>query len=295
MVIQKLESSIDSSVNFVEPWFDGGAYESRYVRRSDDYFIVYLSSQTGCQKACRFCHLTATKQTMAEPALLTDYQAQVQRVMRHYDHQTPAERVHFNWMARGEPLSNQHFVDHWPSIANMLIELSHARNLKPRFNISTIMPTEAERVDLPYSFEGEVLPTFYYSLYSLEESFRKRWLPKAMNPLKALDKLRHWQEATNAEVALHWAFIEGQNDSEETVRNIIRAVNERNLRVKFNLVRYNAYSERQGKESSFEVIQRNFDMLKDAFGNKDSRIVPRVGFDVAASCGMFVNPHNQAA
>jgi adenine C2-methylase RlmN of 23S rRNA A2503 and tRNA A37 len=161
--------------------------------------------------------------------------------------------------------------------------------VEAKYNISTIMPEEVADVDLAEIFGNDVSNVvIYYSLYSMRQSFRKRWLPKAMDPDKALDKLAEYQRKTGGRIALHWAFIEGQNDDLQTLAEIIAAVQMRKMDVKFNLVRYNPYSPAQGKEPSEEILQRNFNLLNKAFGSSESRIVPRVGFDVKASCGMFV-------
>ena len=79
-----LSSCQAASVNHTLATPDGGHWESRYVQRVDDCFICYLSSHTGCAYSCRFCHLTATGQTMMAPATLEDYLAQTDRVLDTY-------------------------------------------------------------------------------------------------------------------------------------------------------------------------------------------------------------------
>ena len=86
---QIIPSQEDASVNFVRPGDRLGFFEARYVRRTDDYFIVYLSSQTGCQKACRMCHLTATGQNKFENASHGDFISQAETVLKQ------RFRVHF--------------------------------------------------------------------------------------------------------------------------------------------------------------------------------------------------------
>jgi len=70
------------------------------VRRRDDYFVAYLSSQTGCDKACRFCQLTQSGQTLGRGASIAEYVEQAQHVFAHYDWlvgqgQPKARAVHF--------------------------------------------------------------------------------------------------------------------------------------------------------------------------------------------------------
>lgn len=285
-----LHSEQDKSVNFV---FDNWL-EARFVRRTQDYFIVYLSSHTGCNKACRFCHLTQTGQTSFDEASLQDYVQQAKAVLEYYDsikkEQGAAVRVNFNFMARGEPLANSVILNNSKQLFSELEDLATERNLVAQFNISSIMPYEIENLSLEDVFKDVSQNyTIYYSLYSTNPQFRKRWLPKAISVESALNKLQQWQQHSNKPLAFHWAFIEGQNDDENDINEFINTIKPYNFQAKFNLVRYNPYSESQGKEPAEQVLQRNFDKINLYLENPLSRIVPRVGFDVKASCGMFVN------
>lgn len=285
-------SKIDSSVNYVDWQPEGGAFESRYVRREGaDYFIAYVSSHTGCNKACRMCHLTQTGQTMMRQAGALQFMRQVEPIFKHHNSLgIPTTKVNYNFMARGEPLANSHVSGHWDMIANSLKNTASFNGLENiNLNLSTIMPEEMLEQDL-YKLFHHPDTNFYYSLYSMNPEFRKRWLPKALHPDIALDKLADWQQAIGKQVALHWTFIKGENDDLETLDQIISAIKSRDLCVKFNAVRYNPYSPQQGEEPEEAIVQRNFDYLQDAFGGIGSRIVPVVGRDVQASCGCFLEP-----
>lgn len=288
-MIEILKSELDDSVNFVERRQDGGALETRYVRRVDDYFSCYLSSHTGCNKSCRFCHLTATGQTMMNPASVEDYVTQAMNVMNYYSSlDKPAKRVNFNFMARGEPLANENMLFKYSEINNLLTNLANDYGVVAKFNISTIFPHDV--MDINFSSQYNFSNTFfYYSLYSLDEKFRKKWLPKSVDPKIALSKLAEHQDRTGNIVTLHWAIIKGWNDTEYSVYRILDLLDEIDLNVKFNIVRYNPYDERYGEESDEETIQNIFNILTDYTNSNKSKIVQKVGFDVKASCGMFVN------
>ena len=279
-----MKSNIDKSVNFVEEQLVG-FLESRYVRKVEDYFICYLSSQTGCNRGCKFCHLTATNQTSFKDSDFNDFMAQSMQVFRHYRKESPAKFVHYNFMARGEALANKHLIKDGDEILTALGQMAKKENLFPKFNISTIMPKTLNK-SLTEMFRM-ANPTLYYSIYSIDEAFRKEWLPSAMPVSDALDQLKDYQDMTKKILKIHFAFIKDKNDSLENLQGIVNELNKRNLLCEFNLVRYNPYSEVQGSESSEEVIERNLHFLKDNFKGK-VQMIPRVGFDVKASCGMFV-------
>lgn len=281
-----LKSCLDQSVNFI---FDN-YQEARFVRRVDDYFIIYLSSHNGCNKACRFCHLTQSGQTDFEEASIEDYVLQAKTVFEYYDtlKTEKAKKVHFNFMSRGEFFANK--VSNEPNLLfDKLDAMAKERGLNSFFAISTIMPEEVKEKDLSILFK-DVTQDFgiYYSIYSTESKFRKKWLNKSIDVNLALEKLKQLQLSNDKPVIFHFAFIDGENDSVEQVNNMIDTIKKYDLKAKFNIVRYNPYSENQGKESSEEIINRNFVLLNNFFKNNDSRIVPKVGFDVKASCGMFV-------
>lgn len=280
----RLKSNEDESVNFVERTEDGGYFECRYVRRSPEYFIAYLSSHSGCNRGCRMCHLTATGQTMMQDATAYGFRLQARKVLWYAKDQPPAKFIHFNWMARGEPLANRAILNSWYDIAGALVHDS--LGLLPKFNVSTIMPVTLNK-PLEEIFRG-IHPTIYYSLYSVNDDFRKKWLPAAMPPEQALRMLREYQKSTKKIVKLHWAFIKGENDRvREDLERLCTVISDSGLRCEINIVRYNPFSEEYGEETEdLELIK--YYLEYNIPGVRPVKVIPRVGTDVKASCGMFV-------
>lgn len=291
-------SVLDRSVNFTTsaPLADMGDYpgmvETRFVQREDDYFIVYLSAQTGCNKGCRMCHLTQTAQTAFIDVTPDALLAQADTILSHYDERiagggVSADRVHFNFMARGEPLASQVLLTNGDMIVAELETRAQSRRLRSSVKVSTIMPAEMADRELVEVFRY-TKPDIYYSLYSTNHAFRRRWLPRALPVEASLMKLANWQQETSLVPRLHWAFIAGENDSESDVAAVLDAVAAAGLVVRVNVVRYNPPGERFGVEPADEVVDARAAQMLAAPQVLSVRVVPRVGFDVKASCGMFV-------
>jgi len=285
--LKVLNSQIDSSVNFVEQQLVG-FLESRFVRKCDEYFIAYLSSQTGCNRGCTFCHLTATGQTSFVDSSHNDFMAQAIQVFKHYrKEKTPAKYMHYNFMARGEPLANKLLLNSGDELLSKLGQVAKEEGLPAKFNVSTIMPLTLKKslIDIFHY----VNPTIYYSLYSTNQTWRDKWMPAALPVDEAVARLKEYQSFSKKIIKIHYTFIAGENDSEEDINASCDVLEKYNLTCEFNLVRYNPASPSQGVESSTEIINRNLGIIQNRLGfNSKVQMIPRVGFDVKASCGMFV-------
>jgi len=278
--MQLLKSNLDASVNFVEQQLTGFV-EARYVRRTPNYFIAYLSSQTGCNRGCQMCHLTATRQTQFTNLDQQEFVTQLETVLGHYERDTPAKLMHVNWMARGEPLANPTITETGTELLWRLGWMARERNLQVKFNISTIMP-KTLRKPLTEVFPI-ITPTIYYSIYSVDEAFRAQWLPAAMPVDMALKSLKEYQQISKKLVKFHCAFIKDANDTESQVEAMMQRIKSYKIQGEFNIVRYNPYSSEQGVESNRLAL-----IEKHIANYMPVKTIPRVGFDAKASCGMFV-------
>lgn len=190
-------------------------------------------------------------------------------------------------MARGEALANKILLESGDELLLKLGQVAKEEGLPAKFNISTIMPVTLKQ-SLVHTF-NYISPTIYYSLYSTNLDWRKKWMPAAMDPSLALDMLKEYQDFSKKIVKIHYPFIANENDSVEEVNNVCDAIDKTGLNCEFNLVRYNPADATQGVESSEEVLNRNVQIFTDRFKfNGKVQVIPRVGFDVKASCGMFV-------
>lgn len=289
-----LRSKQDNSVNFVRNVGSGQAFEYRYVRRSDDYFIAYISSQSACSQGCKMCHLTSTGQTVPTNATFLDMTMQASTIVDyHLDLKRKAERknfdnihsntknVNFNFMARGEPLLNPQVDD---KLLHDIGVKAIANGLRPGFLVSTIMPLKMKQ-DLRHRF-ALVQPEICYSIYSVDPQFRKKWLPAAMPVAEALDRLNEWQYFSGKLVKIHYALIKNENDHDH-VFHVAQTVKKSGLRVNVNLVQYNPPDDNSepALEPAYEIAKIVF---KSILPEATVKIVPKVGYDVKASCGMFV-------
>lgn len=227
------------------------------------------------------CHLTVTKQTQFKNCDLTDFEKQFEMVLTHYVCESPAKLVHVNFMARGEPLANPTLTETSTELLYMLGSRARELGLATKFNISTIMPQTLKK-NLVECFPF-ITPTIYYSIYSMDDAFRKKWLPAALPVHNSLDLLADYQAVSKKIIKFHGAFIQGENDHVDQVRHMAYEIHRRGIRGEFNIVRYNPLTAEQGTETS------NLEAICEVISEyMPCKVIPRVGTEVYASCGQFV-------
>ena len=153
-------------------------------------------------------------------------------------------------------------------------------------NVSTIIPNLLKDRSLVDIFQDR--PAYiYYSLYSIDKKFRDHWMPNALDWRLALDKLKEYQEHSKIPITFHWAIIKNHNDDIQMVKETAKILKEYDFDAKYSIVRYNAHENSNSEEADDERRNEIYSILSPIV--KSSKIIPRVGYDVAASCGMFID------
>lgn len=244
---------------------------------------------------CKFCHLTHLNQNSFQHATIEDYTHQLNIVLKHYENQVKlgieplATRTNINFMASGEALANKTILKQYASLYHEFEKQCSLFQLSFRVNISTIFPHTVRDHELRDIFQDKPV-CLYYSMYSTSDSFRRTWLPNALPYQHALEKLKRFQEQTKNPLVFHWAIIENENDNlEENIKlaEIIASYKFENAR--FHMVAYNPPSN-ASRESSKETKAKIFNILNTiAFPGQNNKQIERIGLDVYASCGQFMN------
>lgn len=291
-------SSHDASVNVV----DRRGYEARYVRRTAERAVIYVSPQNGCAQGCTMCWLTAQGMTRAEDARLPNLLAQLGRGLAELDAATaagvpPPAELHVDFMGRGDALASRELPAALPGFARALRLAANFRRARPRILLSTILPRVARRVDLVDLVRGSenegVQADVYWSWYSSDPVFRSRRMPGADDVNRSFDRIADLTSAQRRPARVHFALIPDENDDEVDAHDLLRALQARGTRARVNLVAYNPPpgetsdmhpSIAEDRAAAYMAALRASPVIE-----RVKQILP-VGRDVHAACGMFAGP-----
>ena len=254
----------DGSARLLVELADGQKVESVLLPRDG----VCVSTQVGCAVACQFCMTGQgglVRQLSSSEIVAQVVLARKKRLVK---------RVVF--MGMGEPAHNLDNVLEAIDLLGNIAEIGH-KNLV----FSTVGDLRVfER--LP---QGSVKPALALSLHTTHAELRQRLLPKAppIAPDELVELGERYARQTGYPIQYQWTLLEGINDSDEEVGNIIRL-----LKGKYAMMNFIPYNSNEGlgfKRPSAERAGQMAGMLHQA--GILSRLRDSAGQDVDGGCGQL--------
>ena len=295
-----------------------GIIEYNNIERNK--YSIFASSSRGCPMRCTFCYLTikyCEYGKLTEDQILSNLKEALLEQLEHKP-ETKDRFVKLCWMGMGEDQIIQ--SSRTRSITNKFLSWVFDNNYAVGLDgvdISTVLPNikredwidnfHRMNVDIwhnQYSmnpnnkirvhgegFSGDEVyidrsaVRLFYSLHSGNQETRDKIIPNAMPLARAIPLLKEYSLYNSRNVIFHHMFMEGQNDSEKEVDDLLRLIDDNELHnYEFRILRYNHCQNSPFGES-------------DTFNNIIDRIADRIqhikvqistGNEVRAACGQFI-------
>ncbi|MDR3412307.1 MAG: RNA methyltransferase [Formivibrio sp.] len=254
----------DGSARLLVSLADGQTVESVLLPRDG----LCVSTQVGCAVGCIFC--MTGKEGLLRQLGSAEIVAQVvlARARR------PVKRVVF--MGMGEPAHN---------LDNVLeaIELLGTAGTIGHKNL--VFSTVGDRRVFERLPQGKVKPALALSLHTTRAELREQLLPKAprIDPAELVELAEHYARATGYPIQYQWTLLEGINDSDEELENIIKL-----LAGKYAIMNFIPYNKVNGVGFNRPSVERSAIMAGRLHQHGIlTRLRNSSGQDIDGGCGQL--------
>lgn len=273
-VLDRREAENGETVKFLFGLADGHAVESVLMKHLYGNSVC-VSTQVGCKMGCAFCASTLGGLVRnLEPAEIADQVLAIRR-----NALTGDESIHsIVIMGTGEPLDNYGNVIKFMRLMNDPLGLNISFR-KITLSTSGLVP-EILRL------AAEDIPiTLSVSLHAPNDSLRDELMPvNRRYPLgELLAACRKYGEMTGRRVTFEYALIDGVNDREEQVWELVQSL--RGLLCHVNLIPLNPIRERGWQRSAAAAVDR-FQAVLQSRGIT-ATVRREMGTDIDAACGQL--------
>jgi len=293
--IKTIKSQRDATLKYIFKTKDNLVVEFSYINKDDGKDIICVPCQTMCVIGCKFCHTTDYIGKI--PSINLDYYDIIEGIRYIYedlDLQITQRVLLISFMGCGEPLLNG------PNVTSTMQCLFHNADKfgihAPliRFAIATSMP-DAVWTALSIMIDAikkDNLPVkFHLSMHYTIDNLRKEWMPHSMNIIPALSLMDFYKKYTGNAVEIHYALIEGINDTEQDAILLSNFLKDKDMNVKFLF--YNEKPTLDIHASNKEKLTI-FRRYLEKYNIKHEYYIPP-GLDIGASCGQFLMDHYMEA
>jgi len=281
IVVDRVKSQQDSTIKYIYKTHDNLIVEFSYIDKNDGKDIICVPCQTMCCMGCKFCHTTEYIGKIRCRNLLGG--EILEGVKFIYDELKLGKQVLLvSYMGCGEPVYNPD---------NVVNSMTYIQRDCPaplvRFAIATSLPANrwldffAMTRDIA---KNKLQVKLHLSLHYTIDQIRREWMPCSLDIIPTLSAADFYRKLTGNNVEIHYALIEGVNDTEQDAILLTNFLKDRDFNIKFLF--YNEKSTLDAKASSKDKL-KIFRSYFDRYNIKHEYYVPP-GLDVGASCGQFL-------
>lgn len=269
--VDSLHSQTDGTIKYLFRLMDDRVIESVLMKYHHGNSVC-ISSQVGCNMACRFCaSAIGGKERDLLPSEMLEQIYRIQALS--------GERVsNIVVMGTGEPLDN---YDNLIRFIRLITDPGGLNISARAITVSTCGIPDRIR-----DFADEELPvTLALSLHAPNNELRKQLMPVAAKyELKeVLDAFSYYYGKTGRRLTFEYSLVDGVNDGEEQAKELSRLIKGMNCHV--NLIPVNPIKERNYRKSESTKIQ-NFKFILEK--NRINVTIRReMGADIDAACGQL--------
>lgn len=300
MKLYQIAKSVkDSTVKFIIKLNDELIAEVSHIDKGDGKTIFCMPSTTGCGLGCKFCHITPFSDKIINRPLKADEIFEMYKITSSNIPQSYSTLL-ILYMGMGDPFMN---------IREVLRSMSMIEeDEKPNFNLIRFAICSM----FPKRFFDEAFDLLVEHVYlSLQRiklhasihvmgDLRFRIMPNSIPVKSILDMLDLYMSMTYLDTELHYALIEGANDSPMDIERLKKEITTYidpkrfgQLTLKFLNYNENLQTLSYHKSKSPHLI---YEFAKEIMPCKVELYTPP-GQDIGASCGQFNSElylnHNQ--
>lgn len=270
-VFKRFDSKIDNTKKYLflledNNIIEGVAMEYKYG------LTACISTQVGCKMGCSFC--ASTKEGLVRNLSAAEMVGQIYTMEKDLNYKIS----NIVLMGSGEPLDNYENTIKFLKI----IHNEKGHNLSYR----NITLSTCGIVPKIYQLADEEIPiTLSISLHSPFDEDRRKIMPisNKYSISDIIEACKYYESRTRRRVTFEYTLIEGVNDREKDLEELIRILKDINCHI--NLIPLNPTKEFNRKRSSDENIKKIEKGLLKA--NIQVTVRREMGGDINASCGQL--------
>lgn len=289
-LINRIKSTEDNTIKFVFKCEDKTIVEFSYINKNDGKDIICVPTQTMCNLGCKFCQTTDFIGKIKSRNLHSEeiYYG-VSFITDELKLSSKNQTLLISYMGCGEPLMN---VDNVVRSMESLKRLEDEGFPLVRFAIATSIP-KSHWLDffvITERIKVTKLPVkIHLSLHYTTNELRKEWMPASLDIEPSIACVDFYHKLTGNPVEIHYALIDGVNDTIEDAQRLSRLIQGKGFNVKFLF-----YNEKE----SIDYHASNVDKLKTFKAHLNDSFIPfeyyvPPGLSVGASCGSILMDYDK--